>query len=473
MALSTIARPYVSLNPVFNPMKYIVDSTNKNEEGFRYVFDLYYTGTSTKILETRVAPKFGNGYGEFNPARVLQSLVSATFDHTNLESISATDSFIKFDLKAGEEYVVPIDYTASLTQTGDYVTITVTHTFVVGDQVVITQADGGLANPNLEGLFTVVSVTGTTTFTVNSQWNDLTDATINGSVVYADNRKTITRDLLTYTAVTAFNGVFSFKDFIAYNETDFILSGVTKKLLTSCPTTGMRITPTQSFWMNAWSNTDNTLDMIFTNSNGDVFRLDVTTTDNITQWCVASPDIDTTLSVVSGTAGLIKDDTTFYEFYISDGGVAKSQTYRFDIDRRCKIEEYEVYFLDRLGSIGSFAFQLRDKLTGTVTKQKYNQYLSGRVASSRWIYDMDERGMTSVNHSVEEVLELNTNYLNQTEIDYFTELATSPYTWVKIDDVFFACVIEDSSYEVQRVKTKRLVRKTLKIKLSNQNMING
>jgi hypothetical protein len=64
------------------------------------------------------------------------------------------------------------------------VKITATHSFGVGDQVVIEQVDGGAANPSLEGLFTVTAITSTTDFTVNSLWSAVTNATIDGTVTY-------------------------------------------------------------------------------------------------------------------------------------------------------------------------------------------------------------------------------------------------------------------------------------------------
>jgi hypothetical protein len=58
---------------------------------------------------------------------------------------------------------------------------TAAHGFILGDQIVITQADGGVANPALEGLHTVISVDSATAFTVNlNYYTNITDATING-----------------------------------------------------------------------------------------------------------------------------------------------------------------------------------------------------------------------------------------------------------------------------------------------------
>jgi hypothetical protein len=58
MGQTTIAAPQV-ITPAYNPVKFIVDSTNKNLTGFRYIFDVYESGTSTKIAEYKVLPTYG------------------------------------------------------------------------------------------------------------------------------------------------------------------------------------------------------------------------------------------------------------------------------------------------------------------------------------------------------------------------------------------------------------------------------
>lgn len=471
MAITVIAKAYnEDLNPVFNPFKIIADSTNKNAEGFRYIFDIYESGTSNKIAEIKPKPRYSDGYGDSDISRQLQSLVSVDFLNTLTTSQEAVNSTVFFDVKVGEEYVAPIDYTASLTQNGVFVKITATHTFVADDQVVVTQSDLGVANPAIEGLFTVVAVTGTTDFTISALWSNVNDATIDGAVTYADNRKTIFRDITTIDGYIGFNGALSFKNFPLYTPDDYDLSVSTDKLLTNFQTGG-RILPTSHAWFNAF--TDGAVySVTFENSNGDTFHYDTTTLHLISQITVAHPDIDSTLTVDSGTAGLIKDDTEWYDVWLDSSG-QKSQKYRFNIDRRCVINDYEVLFMDRMGAIGSFAFQLKDELNATVKKTTYNKKIDGSVTSQVWGYDTSDRGMTSVNVSEEQELTINTNYLTQDESDYFTELVTSPFTWIRIGDDFFACTVSDSSYKKDRANVKRLIKKTLKVKLSNNDLING
>ena len=101
-----------NFTPAFNQVNYYFDSSNKNKEGFRYVVDLYVSGTATKIWEGRVAPRIGDGYA-FIPLQGLLTKNGLLSFETNIttDGIDAKNSYLKFDLKIGEEYVEEFEYT--------------------------------------------------------------------------------------------------------------------------------------------------------------------------------------------------------------------------------------------------------------------------------------------------------------------------------------------------------------------------
>ena len=75
MSQTTIASPQV-FSPAYNPLKFIIDSTNKNNTGFKYIFSVYESGTSNKIGEYKMLPTYGDGYGEIDLSKLLQSQVT-------------------------------------------------------------------------------------------------------------------------------------------------------------------------------------------------------------------------------------------------------------------------------------------------------------------------------------------------------------------------------------------------------------
>ena len=56
---------------------------------------------------------------------------------------------------------------------------------------------------------------------------------------------------------------------------------------------------------------------------------------------------------------------------------------------------------------------------------------------------------------------------------YFEELVSSPATWIKDGSAYYACIVQDSSVEVEKQSNKTLIRKTITVKLANQNIVNA
>ena len=471
MAITTINEPF-DRTPAYNPIKFLYNSTNKNNLGFKYIFDVYQSGTSNKIAEYRVYPRFGDGYGEIDLSKLLQNKVSYDFDQTLTESDPATNSYYKYDLKVGEEFVVSYTYTANLVNNGGNVQITPTtaHTFVVGDQIVL---NAGVANSAINGLWTIIAVSGTTNFTINALFSNVLNPTDNGVVNYADNRKTITRDIVTTLNKYVFNGAINWAGFRTYNEADFIANNASSRLLTDLPKNGFRVTEYQDLWVNVMNDFVTTGFMVFGNSDGDIFAKPITDNALITQVGVGVNN-QGTLTPLVGTLPLIKSTTTSYSFvYVDSSYNDQSLIYTIDIDRRCIIEPFEITFLDRLGSFGSFAFQLRAYEQGNVEKTTYKQDVTGYTDGGMWTYGTDEKGSRVINPTVTKTIQLNTNWLTVEMDNYFQELMTSPETYVKINSRYFACIINETSFEVARQKNKNLIKRSVTITLSNQDAING
>jgi len=467
MAMTLIAAPQ-DFTPAYNPCKFIFNSTNKNNEGFRYIFDVYEQGTANKIAEYRVLPTYGTGYGEVDLSKLLSSKVSTDFIPTNISEADTPNTRYNYDVKIGEEYIVTYSYTANLVNNAGNVKITPTaaHTFAVGDQVVV---DAG-TNTLITGLWTVVAITGSTDFTISALWTNVTDATANGSVTYADKRKTVTRDIEEELNKWVFNGALPWIRFNSYDLNNYLLDDPDAYFLTSCPEYGITITPTQEIWFNGYTN-GVTGRMVFNNSNGDSFYYDVTNTEITTQLQVAGLSMN--LTVLSGSLPLIKDDTTYYDFYFIDGSAPPdSQTYTFTIDQRCAINDFHLTFLDRMGSWGSFAFQLRYTENGAVTKQAFNKDVQGSVVDEQWTYANTEAGLTTFSSTVEKTYTLNTNWMSEEMAIYFQELISSPSVYFFNGSEYLACQVMDNTFEVEKKRNKNLFKKTVTIKLANQDKVN-
>jgi hypothetical protein len=477
MSTTIIAQPQ-QLMPAYNPIKYIIDNTNKNEPGFRYIFTIYSaTGShipANVVAQYKVLPAFGTGYGEQDISKLMQSLVTYKnmYDFGGVSGDSS-ESWYQYDVDLGFEYIDNIDYFTPLQNNGGgYVRISFTaHGFSLGDQIIITQADGGVANPALEGLHTVIGVN-PNFFVVNVLFSTVTVAAINGNVTYADRRKTITLDDVLVTNKEVFNGAFNY-----YNNTDlqdtlfssasYLAQNANELLMTThIPQYDHAVSFNSSsqFYYNLRVYPGVSYDVLFYDMNGNLLNNDV-----------FSPANDGIWGVSLSSFGLINED--YYVIIQGDNGFL-SQPYYFTFDNRCTINEQQLYYLDRMGSFQSFAFQLRTYEKGQITREVYNQHIDGQVSAAQWVGVNLQKGFRTYNTNVTKTFDLNTNWMDQINANRFQELLTSPQVYYFLllsapPNIFCACIIENNSFEVFSQKNKKLIKQSVTIRLAQQDPING
>jgi len=462
MATTIIAQPPVMM-PAYNPIKYIIDNTNKNEPGFRYIFTIYPAGSNTLIAQYRVLPVFSTGYGEQDISRLMQSLVT-----WNFTSGQVNESWYQYRIRLGYEYIDNIDYTSALTIDGLNTNIVYTaHGFQVGDQVLIVQADGGVANPALEGLHTVISVTDANNFTVNVLWSTIGDDDINGNVSYADQRKTQVLDDEIIEDQEVFNGAFSlgiyaqgafpYIDYYGILDPSYALTSLTNPNTSS---TAASITDNIFYLMcRVYSGVEYTLTYFDMNGN----QLGQDAPYNPANGLYNFPIDTATYSITEDFyIGIKANDFAGTEFY-----------YYFSYDNRCAINEDILYYLDRMGSWQSFNFQLKTYEKGQISREMYNQHVDGQVTDGQWVYSSDAMGSRTLNTNVSNTLELNTNWMDQYNANRFQELLTSPQVFYYNGTDYRACTIDSTSFENFRQRNKNLIKQSVTIKLALNTPING
>jgi hypothetical protein len=491
MAQTAIAQPQ-AFTPAYNPIKYIVNSTNKNKTGFRYIYQVY---NGANLLGTfKVLPTFDTGLGEIDLSKFLSSYVKWDFDPTITQDQEAVNSFYNYDVKVGEEYLYELNYTSALTASGTNTRINVTNIFQVGDQINILQDDAGVANPILEGLHTIIAVSGTW-IDVNVPFTTITNVNINGTINYADNRKVVTYDITSFTNKYVFNGAKTWVDFVTYNQQDYTLDGVTKQFITNEPKTDFYATLGQDIWLNSRAIDGNKI--YFQNSDGDVYYKTIVSDSTIVQVAVGPNNYGVVASLSAAPLPMLKPDTEYYDFWYQNDMGQMSQKYRVNIDRRVQINEYVIAFLDRLGSFSSFAFQLKSYERGEVTRDEFNKDVQGYVSDAKWNYNYQEFGFNTFNINVTKTLELNTNWMTQNMSDYFQELITSPQTFLKLvqyvtteegellldedgcpyhsaeSTAYVPCIVQTNSFEVYQQRNKNLIKQSIVVKLANNDNVNG
>ena len=458
-----IAQPQV-LMPAYNPIKYIIDNTNKNEPGFRYIFSIYPAGSNTLIAQYRVLPAYSTGYGEQDISRLMQSLVTWNFAPGQVN-----ESWYQYKIRLGYEYIDNIDYIDTLQDNGGNVRISFTaHGFVAGDQVVIAQTGTGPTNnPALEGLHTVLSATANQ-FTVNVLWSTIGESIANGNVSYADQRKTQVLDDEVIEDQEVFNGAYSLGIFAqgSFPSADYLGTLDPSNALTSL--------------------TSNTQASAASIATGQLYFLMVRTysgeTYDVTYYDWDDNALTGTTTASGTTDGLynffVTTDVPFetpitQNFYIQIKGDYAIINYYFKYDNRCVINEDYLYYIDRMGSWQSFAFQLKTYEKGQITREMYNQHVDGQVVSNEWVYSSTAMGSRTYNTNVSNTLDLNTNWMDQYDADRFQELLTSPQVFYYNGTENRACTIDSTSFENFRQRNKNLIKQSVTIKLALNTPING
>jgi hypothetical protein len=462
-ATTIIAQPSVMM-PAYNPIKYIIDNAYKNEPGFRYIFTVYPVTNATPIAQYKTLPVFGTGYGEQDISRLMQSLVTWKF-----AAGQVNESWYQYDIRFGYEYTANIQYTNSLTQStgGDIVIHYNAHGFVAGDQISITQAFGGIAaNPTVEGLHTVIFAS-TNLFVINARWDTVTDATINGTVTYADLRKTILLDDVTLSELEVFNGAYSLGIYAQglfpstqYNTT-LIPSNALTSLIGNTQDSAASIATGQLYYLMVRTDSVGTYDITY--FDWDDYQL----TSSIVE-----PASDGLYNFLV-TTDVPSETPITQNFYVVIKGGSAEIRYYFKYDNRCVINEDYLYYLDRMGSFQSFAFQLKTYEKGQITREMYNQHVDGQVVDGEWLYSSTAIGNRTLNTNVSNTLELNTNWMDQYDADRFQELLTSPQVFYNNGIESRACTIDATSFENFRQRNKNLIKQSVTIKLALNTPING
>jgi hypothetical protein len=475
MPSTTIIAQPQQLMPAYNPIKYIIDNTNKNEPGFRYIFTIYSASAShipaNVVAQYKVLPEFSTGYGEQDISKLMQSLV--TFDESGISAsapYNVSESWYQYDVDLGFEFIDNEFYSAALADLSGNVQITInSHPFIVGDQIIISQQSTGPAdNPALEGLHTVLSVTANN-FTVNVLFSTITNINANGDITYADNRKTITLDDELIIDKEVFNGAFNV--FINNNDNNPFNSvaylGTSGTLLM---TSNIYDQPyAASTFVNAlfYYNL-----RVYGGANYEVewYDMDNNLLDNTT----FTPAADGIYAVFVGPTALVAVGL-YMCLYIMMLGFSAEPILLSPMTIDVLLMMQQLIYLDRMGSWISFAFQLKTYEKGQITREQYNQHIDGQVVSTEWVGVELQKGFRTYNTNVTKTFELNTNYMDQTDANRFQELLTSPqvYYYSVSSNKFCACIIENNTFEVFRQRNKNLIKQSVTIRLAQQDPVNG
>lgn len=269
-----------------------------------------------------------------------------------------------------------------------------------------------------------------------------------------------TTDIILSTGVTSesarkvWNAALSPEEFLTFAEADYLMgTGSSAKFLTH--NFNKRIHIDQKDWLYALhAGTLHHLDVSFSPSGS--------TTINGT-----AQDI-TRFPIGSNIPGGIPNGTKSYTITPKNSaGTTIGSPYTITIDDRCsKYSTVDLYFLNRLGGVESFRFNMLKRQSVNYNRKSYNRnpYTLDNTAIT---YTYDSESHWKTDYYIDEITRftLNSNFITEAEADWLKELIGSPYVWM-YDGTLKAVNIKTSEYERKYHVNDKVFNLTLEVEVS-------
>lgn len=468
--------------PVYNPVTFTFSSPKINEIGYRYLVDVY-DEADNPLAKLKLVPQ-PSGLGYVDIQKILSNYVTKDFK-PNAEFINdCRNSYLNYKVKFGEEYLSSWNYTNLIKSTGattnnltilNTVGLTNTHTYVVGDQITIDTVPTGTTG-TINGLHTVVAVPSTTQVIIDVPFPTTGSfIAVSGSTKYSDGRKTAYTNLAIVDDLLVWNGVLDWNHWKRLEECTYLmdvacgkslcLTSIEPESVNSKPYKRYYMTLNQQYFINVLAPNSDKLYVLFEDNFGNqsvqLINDGISILNKVRQFRVSYRDV-----INYGLA----DDLSWVKFQILNTDLNLiSEKYVIWFDRRCMINETEVFFMDKLGSILSIPFQLKDAESIEVERDTFNQSI---IYTDRQSLDLTNGGDTIHHIKSSKTYTFNTNWMNDRQMELFEIMMESPYTWIYMNGDYHNCIIEDKSTDIEKYKNKSLFRKTVKLKLSQQAPLN-
>jgi hypothetical protein len=492
MAYSIIAQPQ-DFTPVYNPIYFYIDSSNKGEEGFKYIADVFSAGTNDRLSRYKLFPRPNDGYGVVDVNQILSTQTTYTLDQNAHSFNQCFNDYVNYDVRFGEEFIYfwPFDDTLfTLTgSTSGFTTFintgsTTPHYFVSGDSIVISAS-----SVDYNGLVgTVTDVLNDYSFETNIPWFSGTNA---GTVVFSDYAKTVFLYNVISTANTAFNGGVSHQNFPTYQQSGYTLNTVSpnsRKFVTSVPNE-YSVKIENNMWIHYHITSGGTRPLgMYVNTfdaNGNALGMynfsNVLTgaTKPMEQVACGPNDLlnfSPSGTVISGSSSIFGANVASYTVYLyvnvlgTDLRISEIKT--FNINSDCfKYTNIELLFMDRLGSFIPANFELNSIRSININRSEFKRIV-GDLNGSSWNYQSTEFGNTPLNINEVQQLEIQSNWLSETDAAFLKELYTSPAVFIKEKGQFWPVLVRTNTIQLLTKNNKKNLAYRMVIEYSNNDSIN-
>lgn len=395
MAITVNDSPF-QVTPAFNPVDYTVTSTNNGQSNFKYVLDLYLTGTtSPAFVRMTVDADPTTGRGHFDLQNVVRSYVTQNISKTDYGFTQAPDTYVEYTPYFGEQY-------------GPSSGVTVTSGVTVAPARFAF--NGGFSFPDFK------DYTSVTYLMVGSSAQKFLTNMPNPVTVRSDEYRwlgmmSVTANKIARAQVKTYNSAGTLLNTVLVSNN---YSGVTanddKFLNFSCGGTNLNLIPGAQ--------------------------------------------------IVSGSTPIITASVAKYTVQILDSiGSASSELFTFKINDECsKYTAYSFYFLNALGRFDTFTCVLADRKEVSIKREKFKRMVGAFNSSNVFTYNKSDRQEITFNTTLKDKITVNSEWIDENHSEWLEELITSPVVFV--DDPTHGLLgvnILQDTYTVKKRYTDKLI----------------
>lgn len=441
---------------VYNPNIWVVDSVNRNKDGFRYLAKVFKTNmasseTLTLVKTIKILPR-PDGKGEFDLSFFLQNQTYFKSEADN--GLFVKNKGLRFDYKIefGEEYYDSWKYTDTEFLPGAKTKAVGTSAppFVAGDVVQITPNNPTLF-PLFNGVQLVQDVVG------NDVYFDvpfLNTPTNRGSIWYADGRKKIVWDNSKTVAKTVYRAKIDFDNWNkTYFKNNYFADGNGFKNLPINTVENFLFKEYQRFWIPIYSSFQYAK-IRLVRSNETILSnvpINYNDKDNACYFEVRSQSKDFTVQL----------------FDENENAITGKISYK--LDDRCSPNDLFLMYEDKFGALNSWAFSGFTEKRVSVNKTEYNKPLTFTVAGE-YENEINRTGYTVADISSASEITLNGYSFPRKQDLLFEDLLKSKVHILHDakNNTFRRCTLVDGSATFLDEKRTGLRRRNITIKLANE-----
>lgn len=377
----TIQAAAPAYSPDYNPIWWVVSSTNTAQANFEYICDIYITGVTFAggaaylRLKAPADPTYGRGV--FDISKILQRELTSDLSDAIFGFQQCSNSILSYDIKFGELY---------------------------------GPSSGIVAYPNLT--------------------SQLTQIAFNGSLGTLERKDYTSTDYVADTSVTQINLLSNAPSSgtIRTNENAWIYA-------MSQTSGAIKYANIITYTDARWTTQDKVYrvinhayhSMLATQIGNKMIRFPVGWNMNSIPNSSISINQQSILSVVNTPKS--------WQIYFTDTDKNRiTKSFFFTVDDKCTAHTvYRIHFKNKWGAYDSFSFIRASQKSADIKRNKYEKVIGNFKSGSSYTYNKTDRFETNFYTEYKHTIKLHSDWINENQSVWLEELLTSPEIYV--DDV--------------------------------------